>query len=74
MEIIAISSGNQVRAPPPFKCEAGRGEGFYAGYWDTETGSEVADIPYSNSNGRTDTEGEMVSLVNAKFHSFKINH
>ncbi|KAL3797245.1 hypothetical protein HJC23_004537 [Cyclotella cryptica] len=57
MEIIAISSGNQVRAPPPFKCEAGRGEGFYAGYWDTETGTEVADIPYSNSNGRTDTEG-----------------
>ncbi|KAL7518476.1 hypothetical protein ACHAWX_003298 [Stephanocyclus meneghinianus] len=57
MEITAISSGNQVRAPPPFKCQAGTGEGFYAGYWDTETGTEVADIPYSNSNGRTDTEG-----------------
>lgn len=57
MEITAISSGNGVRAPPPLSCQAGSGEGSYSGYWDVSTGIEIADIPYSNANGRTDTEG-----------------
>ena len=42
MEITAISSGNQVRAPPPLTCSPGRGVGYYAGYWDTNDGVEVA--------------------------------
>jgi hypothetical protein len=41
MEIVAISSGNGVRAPPPLSCSPGQGVGYYSGYWDTSTGVEV---------------------------------
>jgi hypothetical protein len=41
MEITAISSGNQVRAPPPLTCRPGSGAGYYTGYWDSTTGTEV---------------------------------
>lgn len=57
MEMTAVTAGSQVRAPPPFTCEPGTGAGNYAGYWDTSSGTEI-EIPYSNSLGRTDTEGE----------------
>lgn len=54
MEITAVTSGNQVRAPPPFKCEPGNEN---AGYWDSSSGTAVNDVPYSNTAGRTDVEG-----------------
>jgi len=58
MEVTAISSGNQVRAPPPFECRpGGGGPGSYAGYWDTYAGSEIKSTPYSNTAGRIDLEG-----------------
>ena len=57
MEMTAVTSGNQVRAPPPLKCKPGSGVGNYAGYWDTSSGSEILTVPYSNTFGRTDTEG-----------------
>lgn len=54
MEITAITSANTARAPPPFKCEPGTAN---AGYWNTATGTEITNSPYSNTAGRTDTEG-----------------
>ena len=63
MEITAITSGNQVRAPPPLKCKPGSGVGNYAGYWDTSSGTEILAVPYSNTAGRTDTEGMLTLLI-----------
>lgn len=63
MEMTGISSGSGVRAPPPLTCGPGSGAGYYAGYWDTELGIEVADVPYSNANGRTDIEGEICVTI-----------
>ncbi|KAL7476052.1 hypothetical protein ACHAW6_001934 [Cyclotella cf. meneghiniana] len=57
MEITAVDSSNAVRAPPPFTCKPGVGEGYYSGYWDTTTGIEIIDTPYSSTTGRTDVEG-----------------
>mmetsp|Transcript_1730 Transcript_1730/g.3706 ORF Transcript_1730/g.3706 Transcript_1730/m.3706 type:complete len:378 (-) Transcript_1730:122-1255(-) len=57
MEIYGVTAGNQLRAPPPLSCEPGTGLENYAGFWDTETGKEIKNSPYSNSAGRTDTEG-----------------
>ena len=57
MEITAIDSGKAARSPPPFTCEPGSGEGYHSGYWDTKTGTEITNTPYSSSTGRTDTEG-----------------
>mmetsp|Transcript_16821 Transcript_16821/g.29668 ORF Transcript_16821/g.29668 Transcript_16821/m.29668 type:complete len:179 (+) Transcript_16821:792-1328(+) len=57
MEVTAISSANQVRAPPPMECRPGSGYNFYAGYWDTFTGTEMKNTPYSNTAGRIDIEG-----------------
>ena len=57
MEVTAISSANQMRAPPPMECRPGSGTNFYAGYWDTSTGTEIKNTPYSNTAGRIDIEG-----------------
>ena len=56
MEMTAVSHAeNDPRAPPPLKCEPAGGEG--SGYWDSSSGSLILNAPYSNENGRTDTEG-----------------
>jgi len=57
MEVTSVSSANQVRAPPPMECRPGSGTNFYAGYWDTSTGTEIKNTPYSNTAGRIDIEG-----------------
>ena len=57
MKSTAVDSGKGVRAPPPFTCGPGSGEGYYSGYWDTSTGSQISDTPYSSTSGRTDVEG-----------------
>ncbi|KAL7541481.1 hypothetical protein ACHAXR_010960 [Thalassiosira sp. AJA248-18] len=57
MEVTAITTANRVRAPPPMECRPGSGPGFYSGYWDTGTGTEVKNTPYSNTAGRIDVEG-----------------
>ena len=63
MEVTAISSANQVRAPPPMECRPGSGYNFYAGYWDTFTGTEMKNTPYSNTAGRIDIEGAAYLIV-----------
>lgn len=63
MTIIGITSGNGVRAPPPLSCKPGSGDGNYAGYWDTNTGTEIKDTPYANTVGRIDTEGALRLLM-----------
>lgn len=57
MEVTAVSSGSQVRAPPPFECRPGSGPDNYSGYWNTNTGAEIKNTPYSNTAGRIDVEG-----------------
>eukprot|EP00585_Thalassiosira_rotula_P010893 CAMPEP_0196140386 /NCGR_PEP_ID=MMETSP0910-20130528/7307_1 /TAXON_ID=49265 /ORGANISM="Thalassiosira rotula, Strain GSO102" /LENGTH=661 /DNA_ID=CAMNT_0041401237 /DNA_START=34 /DNA_END=2019 /DNA_ORIENTATION=+ len=58
MEVTAVSSTNQVRAPPPFECRpSSGGSNSYAGYWNTNTGTEIKNTPYSNTAGRIDVEG-----------------
>mmetsp|Transcript_29769 Transcript_29769/g.54897 ORF Transcript_29769/g.54897 Transcript_29769/m.54897 type:complete len:635 (-) Transcript_29769:386-2290(-) len=57
MQVTAVSSGTQMRAPPPLKCKSGSGEEHYTGYWDTSSGREITDGPYANVAGRTDIEG-----------------
>eukprot|EP00804_Cyclotella_cryptica_P023447 CCRYP_012107-RA/>CCRYP_012107-RA protein AED:0.04 eAED:0.04 QI:401/1/1/1/1/1/3/349/588 len=57
MEVTAVDSSNAARAPPPFTCKPGTGDGNYSGYWDTTTGVEISDTPYSSTSGRTDVEG-----------------
>mmetsp|Transcript_41604 Transcript_41604/g.88654 ORF Transcript_41604/g.88654 Transcript_41604/m.88654 type:complete len:164 (-) Transcript_41604:1132-1623(-) len=57
MKVTAVHSANTVRAPPPFKCRPGSGSGSYAGYWNTNTGTEIRNTPYSNTVGRIDVEG-----------------
>ena len=63
MEVTTISSANQVRAPPPIECRPGSGYDSYAGYWDTTTGMEVKNTPYSNAVGRIDIEGKRHCLI-----------
>ena len=58
MEITAVDAGDGVRAPPPFECRPGSGLDFFAGYWDTNLGTEIRNTPYANTAGRTDVEGE----------------
>eukprot|EP00580_Thalassiosira_gravida_P020450 CAMPEP_0201681386 /NCGR_PEP_ID=MMETSP0494-20130426/51081_1 /ASSEMBLY_ACC=CAM_ASM_000839 /TAXON_ID=420259 /ORGANISM="Thalassiosira gravida, Strain GMp14c1" /LENGTH=522 /DNA_ID=CAMNT_0048165129 /DNA_START=676 /DNA_END=2244 /DNA_ORIENTATION=+ len=58
MEVTAVSQMNQVRAPPPFECRPSTGgSNSYAGYWNTNTGTEIKNTPYSNTAGRIDVEG-----------------
>lgn len=57
MEVTAIHAANDVRAPPPFECRPRVGVDDFAGYWDTNSGSEVRNTPYSNTAGRIDVEG-----------------
>jgi hypothetical protein len=57
MEQTAVDSGKGTRAPPPFTCRAGSGDGYYSGYWDTSSGTEITNTPYSSTTGRTDVEG-----------------
>jgi hypothetical protein len=57
MESTAVDSGKGVRSPPPFTCRPGSGDGYYSGYWDTSSGTEITDTPYSSTTGRTDVEG-----------------
>lgn len=54
-EITAASAAVAELAPPPFQCKPGSGEGYHSGYWDS--GTLIANAPYSNKLGRTDTEG-----------------
>ena len=56
MEISAVDAGKGERAPPPFTCRPGSGEGHYSGYWDISTGTEINNTPYSSTTGRTDVE------------------
>jgi len=53
MQVIAVSRGTQVNAPPPLKCQPGNN---FAGYWDIARGIEVANVEFPNNGGRTDTE------------------
>ncbi|KAL7532301.1 hypothetical protein ACHAXR_004552 [Thalassiosira sp. AJA248-18] len=57
MYVTAVTSGTQVRAPPPLKCKPGNGDENYAGYWDFSIGREVTNAPSANVDGRTDIEG-----------------
>lgn len=57
MESTAVDAGKGQRAPPPFTCRPGSGDAYYSGYWDTYSGTEVTDTPYSSTTGRTDVEG-----------------
>ena len=62
MQINAVTSGSQERAPPPLKCHPGTGKGNYAGYYDTSSGREVMGAEYVNVAGRTDVEGEELNI------------
>lgn len=62
MELTAVTSGNEVMAPPPFKCQPGSGTGNFAGYWDASTGELIDSVPFSNSAGRTDVEGATIQV------------
>mmetsp|Transcript_21289 Transcript_21289/g.46201 ORF Transcript_21289/g.46201 Transcript_21289/m.46201 type:complete len:643 (+) Transcript_21289:160-2088(+) len=57
MEITAASVSSEERAPPPLQCKPGSGQFHHSGYWDASSGTLVANAPYSNDLGRTDTEG-----------------
>ena len=57
MEITAATSDNQDRAPPPLHCKPGSGDGYYSGYYSSQTAMEITNTPYSNTAGRTDVEG-----------------
>lgn len=57
MEITAVNAANTVRAPPPMECRPGSGPGSYAGFWNTNTGTENKQTPYANTAGRIDIEG-----------------
>jgi len=56
METVAVDAAMGVRSPPPFECREGSGPGNYSGYWDTQSGREIKETPYSNSLGRIDVE------------------
>ena len=66
MEIVAVDTAMGVRSPPPFECREGSGPGKYSGYWDTQSGREIKDTPYSNSIGRIDVES--CCWVSEEFH------
>ncbi|KAL7531797.1 hypothetical protein ACHAWF_003913, partial [Thalassiosira exigua] len=57
MEVTAVSSYNDVRAPPPLECRPGSGPDSFSGYWNAATGTEAKNTPYANTAGRTDVEG-----------------
>jgi len=57
MQVTAVRSGNQLRAPPPLKCKAGSGEDVFTGYWDEISGRVITDAPFPNVAERTDIEG-----------------
>jgi len=57
MQVTAVRSGTQLRAPPPLKCKAGSGEDVFTGYWDEFSGRVITDAPFPNVAERTDIEG-----------------
>lgn len=71
MEVTAINAANAIRAPPPFECTPAKG---FTGYWDTRTGAEITDAPYSNTLGRTDVQGEpLCELHSIHFYPTVLN-
>lgn len=56
MEQTASSASSESRAAPPFECIS-KSQDELSGYWDASSGSLFSSAPYSNSIGRTDTEG-----------------
>ena len=62
MYVTAVTSGSQLRAPPPLKCKPGNGEDNHAGYWDFSSGRQVTNAPWANVAGRTDIEGCMLTV------------
>jgi hypothetical protein len=57
MQVSAVGSGTQARAPPPLKCRPRRGAEDVTGYWDATSGRDVGGSPFSNAAGRTGIEG-----------------
>lgn len=61
MEITGVTTSSihdEGRAPPPFECRPVSDADPFTGYFDTNTGNEVADNPYANAAGRIDVEGK----------------
>jgi len=73
MYVTAVTSGTQVRAPPPLKCKPMSGD---AGYWDPSGGRVVTSSKpkfyAANVAGRTDITGKLLTLVGTvKVHVVK---
>jgi len=79
IQMTAVTSLNEERAPPKFSCKAKDSANDFTGFWDRSTGTLNETFPFSNRKGRIDTAGccwygRGVLLTRGTCNFGKLNH